>query len=113
MLKSDSPSLFSEVSNPHPSREFKLLKRDVVYIFDLIKFKRRYLEFILLINKLAYCVGPLNFGTYVPSGCNQIKETINEVDIDLKLKSTHNHQIEKQTQTRTYERQQTSLQCDY
>ena len=43
-LKTISPSSFSEVSYPHPWREFKLLKREVVYIFDLIKFKRRYLE---------------------------------------------------------------------
>ena len=45
VLKSNSPStLFSEVSYPHPCREFKLLKREEVYNFDVMKFKRRYLE---------------------------------------------------------------------
>ena len=38
-----SSSLFSEVSYPHPWREFKLLKREEVYNFDVMKFKRRYL----------------------------------------------------------------------
>ena len=48
VLKSNTSSLFSKLSNPHPRREFKLLKREVVYNFDVMKFKRRYLEFFFL-----------------------------------------------------------------
>jgi hypothetical protein len=44
VLKSNSSSLFLEVSYPHPWREFKLLKREEVYNFDVMKFKRRYLK---------------------------------------------------------------------
>ena len=44
VLKSNSPSLFSEVSYPHPRREFKLPKREKVYNFDVMMFKRRYLK---------------------------------------------------------------------
>ena len=44
LFKSNSPSLFSEVSYPRPWREFKLLKREVVYNFDVMTFKRRCLE---------------------------------------------------------------------
>jgi hypothetical protein len=43
VLKSKSPSLVSEVSYPHPWREFKLLKREEVYNFDVMTLKRRYL----------------------------------------------------------------------
>ena len=43
VLRSSSPSLFSEVSYPHPWRAFKLLKREEVYNFDVMKCKRRYL----------------------------------------------------------------------
>jgi hypothetical protein len=45
-LKSISSSLLlvSEVSYPHPWREFKLLKREEVYNFDKIRFKTRFLE---------------------------------------------------------------------
>ena len=42
-LKSTTSLLLSEVSYPRPRREFKLLKREVVYNFDVTKFKRRYL----------------------------------------------------------------------
>ena len=35
---------FSEASYPRPRREFKLPKREVVYNFDVTKFKRRYLR---------------------------------------------------------------------
>jgi hypothetical protein len=34
-------SLFSEVSYPHPWREFKLLRKEEVYNFDVMQFKRR------------------------------------------------------------------------
>ena len=44
LLKSNSPSLFSEVSYPHPWREFKLLKREEVYNLDVMVFRRRCLE---------------------------------------------------------------------
>ena len=44
VLRSNSPSLFSKVSYPHPWREFKLLKREVVYNFDATKSKARYLR---------------------------------------------------------------------
>lgn len=37
-------SVFSETSYPRPLREFKLLKREVEYNFDVMKFKMRYLE---------------------------------------------------------------------
>ena len=47
VIELDSPSLSSEVSYPHPWREFKLLKREVVYNFDVIKFKRRFLDFFI------------------------------------------------------------------
>lgn len=40
---SSSFKLVSEASYPHPRREFKLLKREEVYNFDVMKFKRRYL----------------------------------------------------------------------
>jgi hypothetical protein len=43
MLKPNSPSLSSEVSYPHPWREFKLLNREEVYNFDVMQLKRRYL----------------------------------------------------------------------
>ena len=45
---SNCPSLFSEVSYPHPRREFKLHKREEVYNFDVMKFKRRNLNKIKL-----------------------------------------------------------------
>ena len=38
VLKSNSPSSFLEASYPHPRREFKLLKREIVYNFDVMKF---------------------------------------------------------------------------
>ena len=44
VLKSNSPLLFSEVSYPHPWREFKLLKREEVYNLDVMVFTRRCLE---------------------------------------------------------------------
>jgi hypothetical protein len=70
LLKSNSPSLSSEVSYPHPWREFKLAKREKVYNFDVMTFKRRYLK--NKYYKLAYCVGSQYFGTtYVPSDCNR------------------------------------------
>ena len=47
VFKLNAPSLFSEVSYPHPWREFKLLKREVVYNFDNIILKRRYLVFFI------------------------------------------------------------------
>ena len=66
VLKSNSPLLFSEVSYPHPWREFKPLKREEVYNFDVMKFKRRYLEE----KKLQAWVIKYFGTTYVPSGCN-------------------------------------------
>ena len=54
VLKSNSSSLFSEVSYPYPWREFKLLKREVVYNFDVMKFKRRYLKKIKIYNLAVF-----------------------------------------------------------
>ena len=48
--KSNSTSSFSEVSYPHPWREFKLLKREMVYNFDATKLKTKCLGE----KKLAY-----------------------------------------------------------
>ena len=43
VLRSNSPSLSLEASYPRPWREFKLLKREMVYNFDEMKSKARYL----------------------------------------------------------------------
>ena len=40
----NSTSSFSEVSYPHPWREFKPLKRERVYNFDAMKLKTKCLE---------------------------------------------------------------------
>ena len=44
VCKSNSTSLSSDVSYPHPWREFKLLKREMVYNFDAMKLKTKCLE---------------------------------------------------------------------
>ena len=57
--KSNSP--FSEVSYPHPWREFKLLKREVVYNFDVMKCKRRYLGKNILLVSIIESAGLIVF----------------------------------------------------
>ena len=40
----------SEVSYPHPWREFKLLKREIVYNFDAMKLKIKCLEKVSMLS---------------------------------------------------------------
>ena len=69
-----SSSSFSEVSYPHPRREFKLLKSEEVYNFDVMKFKRRYLKK----NKLQFASDYNFFWNDIRAVglCNQINERL-------------------------------------
>ena len=82
VLISNSPSsssLFSEVSYPHPWREFKLLKREMVYNFDSMKLKIRCLGEYKVSMILRFLGG--FFWNDVRAVC--LKSYFNEIEIKV------------------------------